>query len=88
MNVLALILAALKRSGPLFVVWVSLCFVTVFVLRAAWGIELTDQRRLGMGVFWGLLLVGISRAVMFVRHRHHPPDAALGGGASNGKAAP
>ncbi len=69
MNLLTLLVGALKRSGPLFAAWVALCFATVFALHAAYGIELDPVKTTGMGVFWALLLLAASAVVQLVRRR-------------------
>ncbi|HUL58151.1 MAG TPA: hypothetical protein VLU43_02700 [Anaeromyxobacteraceae bacterium] len=77
MNILALIAAELRKSAPLFVVWVALCFGTVLSLRMAYGVTLGGHQSAGMAIFWGLVLVafrGVSVLLGRRRAQAQPPS--------------
>jgi hypothetical protein len=74
-NVLSLIAGVLKRHASLFGVWVALCFATVLVLHAGYGVEVKEIDPTGMAVFWGGLLIAGSGVAALVRKRRAPPEA-------------
>jgi hypothetical protein len=85
MNVLALVVAALKKSGPLFAGWVVLCFATALVFEL-YKLPLERENLYGMALTWGgvMLLVGGVAAVVrrrrSARAKGTPADPTTGPG--------